>query len=238
MSESDPSAESPEMRGRRVEPVADQREIEIAEGLDKVTEKRSVGARIASQLARAGLGLTVTQYLVLTVFSTVAGGALTFLVFRNFLCFAGLACGALVPMVIVEILGTHRLSELGTDQEQRYRSAAAKRALVLAGLPLGLGLMLAVLNPAYMSRLVTTTCGWVMAGASLVLMATAYVLLRVVLLLPLNWDPPRWLARRTTLRILLVLCVFALFVCPALVVVLLGPAILLLMEAGVLGSVV
>ena len=169
------------VRGGTPAPVTGQGEPEIAGGLEKVTKERAFGARIATQLAQAGLRLTVTQYLILTAFSSVVVGALTFVLFRNFLSLLGPVCGASVPTIIVGVLKAQRLRRLEADPEWRYRSADATWALVLAALPLALGLVLLVLNPTYMSRLVTTPCGWMMTVAILSLAATAYVLLRVVL---------------------------------------------------------
>jgi len=83
----------------------------LTDGLNKVIEKRSFGARIATQLAQASIKLTVVEYLVLNLASIVVVGALGYLVFRNFLAIFMLGAGALLPRLVVNILKAQRLKK-------------------------------------------------------------------------------------------------------------------------------
>jgi tight adherence protein B len=81
----------------------------LTEGLNKVIERRSFGARISTQLAQASLKLTVAEYLILNVASVVLVGILSWFVFRNFLVIFGFVGGAFLPRIIVNVLKAQRL---------------------------------------------------------------------------------------------------------------------------------
>lgn len=110
-------------------------------------------------------------------------------------------------------------------------------AWILAGFPLGLGLVLSLLNPQYMGRMVrfphsgAQPLGWVLTAGILVLVCLAYLSQRASIALA-----GRALKRSTVGTILSVGSVLF-FVLPAVCLVVFGPALLLLVEAGILGSV-
>jgi tight adherence protein B len=83
----------------------------LTDGINKVIEKRTFGARIATKLAQASLKLTVTEYLILNLLSIVVVGALAFLLFRNFLFIFGLGLGAVLPRIVVNLLKGQRLKK-------------------------------------------------------------------------------------------------------------------------------
>jgi tight adherence protein B len=248
----------------------------LTDGINKVIEKRSFGARIATNLAQASLKLTVTEYLVLNLASIVLVGALGFLIFRNFLTIFALGFGALLPRILVNILKAQRLKKfndqlgdtinllvngirsgysmpqametvgrdmpppvseefrrvtleigLGVPLEdalnhmvRRVQSADLElmitavnvsyevggnlaeildiishtirervriqgeiktltaqgqiTGIVLSGLPFALTGILFVLNREYMSRMFSTTCGWIMSGVAITIIAIGY----------------------------------------------------------------
>jgi len=248
----------------------------LTEGLNRVIERRTFGARIANELAQASLKLTVAEYLILNVLSVVLVGGLAFLIFQNFLFILGLAFGVFLPRIIVNVLKAQRLrqfnNQLGdtinllvngirsgysmpqametvandmpppvseefkrvtleiglgipledalnhmlrrvrsTDLDlmitainvqhevggnlaeileiishtirERVRIQGEIKTLtaqgqitgyVLSGLPFALTGILFVLNREYMSRMFTTTCGWIMIGVSIVIIAAGF----------------------------------------------------------------
>jgi tight adherence protein B len=83
----------------------------LTDGINKAIEKRTFGARIATQLAQASLKLTVTEYLIMNLLSIVVVGALAYLIFRNFLFIFGLGFGAILPRIVVNILKAQRLKK-------------------------------------------------------------------------------------------------------------------------------
>jgi tight adherence protein B len=83
----------------------------LTEGINKVIERRSFGAKIATQLAQASIKLTVTEYLILNVVSIVLVGAVGYLIFRNFLTIFMFGLGAVLPRIIVNILKGQRLKK-------------------------------------------------------------------------------------------------------------------------------
>ena len=132
---------------------------------------------------------------------------------------------------------------LETDDKTRLTKKQQHRvALLVAGLPLGLGLMLFVMNPDYIGAMFRELCGWMMLAAIFICVSIAYIALRVSFALSnqirsSQLEPPGWLMHRVTLRLILPGCVIALFVVPAVFLVLLGPAVLVLMRSGVLGTI-
>ena len=248
----------------------------LTEGLNKVIEKRTFGAKIANKLAQASVKLTVVEYLILNAASIVLVGALAFLVFRNFLFILGFGLGAFLPRIIVNVLKARRLKQfnnqlgdtinllvngirsgysmpqametvakdmpppvseefrrvtleigLGIPLEEaldhmlrrvesadldllitainvqhevggnlaeildiishtireRVRIQGEIKTLtaqgqitgyVLSGLPFALTGILFVLNREYMSRMFTTTCGWIMVGISIVIIVAGF----------------------------------------------------------------
>lgn len=83
----------------------------LTEGLGKAVEKRSFGMKIAEQLARANVKLTVGEYLILSLISPILFGALAFLIFRSFLFLVGVLFGLFVPRLVVNILSKRRLKQ-------------------------------------------------------------------------------------------------------------------------------
>jgi tight adherence protein B len=81
----------------------------LTEGLNRVIERRSFGARIASQLAQASIKLTVVEYIVLSLISIVVMTGLAYLVFRNFLVFTGVIGGFFLPRIVVNVMKARRL---------------------------------------------------------------------------------------------------------------------------------
>jgi tight adherence protein B len=81
----------------------------LTEGLNRVIERRSFGARIANQLAQASVRLTVAEYLILNLASILLCGALAYLIFRNFLFIGGLVLGFFLPRIILRIMRARRL---------------------------------------------------------------------------------------------------------------------------------
>ncbi|MBN2503431.1 MAG: hypothetical protein JXB38_21825 [Anaerolineales bacterium] len=102
-----------------------------------------------------------------------------------------------------------------------------------AGLPLVLGLMLFVINPAFMGHLVkpgpAQPAGWLMAAAVLIQAGGAYLLQRKIIVWAASADASGRIAIRQ--RFFLV-CSGLFLVLPALLLVLFGPAIMMLMGAN------
>lgn len=87
----------------------------LTEGLNKVIERRSFGARISTQLAQASLKLTVAEYLILNVASVVLTGILAWFIFRNFLFIFGFIGGFFIPRIVVGILKGQRLRKFNNQ---------------------------------------------------------------------------------------------------------------------------
>jgi tight adherence protein B len=83
----------------------------VTEGLNRVLERRTFGARIASQLAQASIKLTVVEYLVVSFLCVVASTGLAYLIFRNFLTITGFVLGFFVPRFLVNFLKARRLRQ-------------------------------------------------------------------------------------------------------------------------------
>jgi len=106
-------------------------------------------------------------------------------------------------------------------------------ALFLAGFPLGLGLIISMFHATYFIQLLDSSVqplGWMMLAGILLLVGAAYVALLGSFALSNGLEPPRWLMTKASLRLILVVGVIVLFVLPATLLVLLGPAILLFVE--------
>ncbi len=120
------------------------------------------------------------------------------------------------------------------EQEQQdlevHKKIAQYTALILAGVPLGFFGFLSLLNPQYIGRLIlpcppdqvlcSQPCGWMMLGVILFLVAVSYFGVRgSFILLQKYW----WITA---------IFVFLLFSLPAIFVILLGPAVLIIMETN------
>ena len=81
----------------------------LTEGLNQAIERRSFGARIASQLAQASIKLTVTEYLLLSLLSIVVLTAIAYLIFRNYAAITGFVIGFFLPRIIVNVTKARRL---------------------------------------------------------------------------------------------------------------------------------
>ena len=131
--------------------------------------------------------------------------------------------------------------------------------LALAGLPLGLGALLYLINPAYMGLMFTPNgaqpAGWIMVAAVFTLVGTAYVVQRRVVLLSRTPDASGQAACGRASRIawtvllgpfrsialnghrgkgFVFACSVLLLVWPAALLVLLGPAIVTVLNAGLI----
>ena len=81
----------------------------LTDGLNRAIEGRSFGARIASQLAQASIKLTVTEYLLLSLFSIVLLTAIAYLIFQNYFAISGFVIGFFIPRIIVNVTKARRL---------------------------------------------------------------------------------------------------------------------------------
>jgi hypothetical protein len=129
--------------------------------------------------------------------------------------------------------------------------------LVLTGLPLEFGLLLYLINPAFMSQMLAPTAaqpvGWLMTAAVLILVGTAYVVQRRVIVLSQLSDPSGQAVSGRASRIawtillgpfrsialnghrekgFLFACSILLLVLPAMFLVVFGPAVLTVLNAG------
>jgi tight adherence protein B len=98
----------PELSDLEIEEEA-RRLAQLTEGLDRVIERQSFGARIADRLAQASIKLTVTEYLVLSLLSIVVCTAIAYLIFRNYMAVTGFVIGFFLPRVLVNIVKARRL---------------------------------------------------------------------------------------------------------------------------------
>ena len=81
----------------------------LTEGVNRAIERRSFGARIASQLAQASIRLTVSEYLLLSLLSIVVLTAIAYLIFRNYAAITGFVAGFFLPRIIVNVTKARRL---------------------------------------------------------------------------------------------------------------------------------
>jgi tight adherence protein B len=102
--------QGPEFTDQEIDEQA-KRLARLTEGLDRVIERRSFGARIASQLAQASIKLTVTEYLILSLLSIVLLTAIAYLVFRNYMAITGFAIGFFLPRIILYVTRGRRLRQ-------------------------------------------------------------------------------------------------------------------------------
>ncbi len=109
-------------------------------------------------------------------------------------------------------------------------------ALILAGLPLELGLILFIFNPPYVGAMFRETCGLAMIAAILICVGIAYPLLLGSFTVSSGAEPQGRPTRKaigySLTAGILVFCIF-----PAVGLVVLGPAILVMIASGVFGSV-
>jgi tight adherence protein B len=98
----------PEFTEQEIEEEA-KRLSRLTDGLNRVIERRSFGARIATQLAQASIKLTVTEYLILSLLSIVLLSAIAYLVFQNYLAISGFAIGFFLPRILVNVVKARRL---------------------------------------------------------------------------------------------------------------------------------
>ena len=98
--------------------------------------------------------------------------------------------------------------------------------LSLAGLPLELGVLLYLINPAFIGQMFRLNAaqpvGWMMVAAVFILVGTAYVVQRRIMVL-LNGHYGKGL---------LFACSILLLVCPAMLLVVFGPAVVTVLRAG------
>jgi Flp pilus assembly protein TadB len=71
-------------------------------------------------------------------------------------------------------------------------------ALILAGLPLVLWLVLFAVNPTYPTRLLTEACGVAMVVAIFVCVSIGYIALLGSFALANRLEPPSWLVHKKT----------------------------------------
>jgi len=83
----------------------------FTDGINKVLEKRTFGLKISTRLAQASIKLTVTEYLIVNALSIVVVGALSFLLFRDFLTIFGFIFGAFLPKIVTGVLRGQRLKQ-------------------------------------------------------------------------------------------------------------------------------
>lgn len=109
-------------------------------------------------------------------------------------------------------------------------------AVFLTGYPLGLWLMLLLINPNYATRMIAPTSaqpvGWMMTAAVFILLGIAYITQRKGFVVLNQPDSSDWVVSGTTLQRMLFVGGTALFVLPAMFLILLGPAIVMALEAG------
>jgi hypothetical protein len=110
--------------------------------------------------------------------------------------------------------------------------------ILSAGFPLGLWLSLLLLNPAFAIRMViynhspAQPVGWMMTSAIFILVGIAYVAQRKGYVLTHQSGSSSWALSRTTLRSMIFVGSIVLFILPATFLVLFGPAIVMVLDAG------
>lgn len=110
------------------------------------------------------------------------------------------------------------------------------RAIVTAALPLVLWVVLGAANPRFAGRMFANSSaqpwGWIMSAAILSLVALAYVAQRQALRAGERLEPSGQTTSRSLSRGILRAGSVVLLVLPAIVLVVLGPAIMMLLDAG------
>ena len=161
--------------------------------------------------------------------------------------------------VLVDTAVSATVEHLHALQEGGYRMTRRQHGMVLslAGLRLGLGMLLYLINPAFVGQMFAPNAaqpaGWIMVAAVFTLVGTAYVVQRRVVLLSRTPDASgqadRGRASRIAWTVLLgpfrsialngyrgkgfvFACSVLLLVWPAALLVLLGPAIVTVLNAG------
>jgi hypothetical protein len=110
------------------------------------------------------------------------------------------------------------------------------RAIVAATLPLTLGLFLGLVNPRFVSRMFVTSSaqpwGWIMIASVFILVGMAYFFQRKAFEIEGRPDSSHRAIARPTRQALVRVGSIALFVLPAILLVVLGPAIMTFLDAG------
>lgn len=135
------------------------------------------------------------------------------------------------------------VKHLSVDHEAICLELTGEKIIVLSlyflsGLPLALGLMLLLINPKFMLHLLAPSAaqpvGWLIAAAIVGLVVAAYVVQRKILR-STPMDTSAGVVQSIPLQSRLYLVgTLALFVFPAILLVLLGPAIITILLSGVL----
>ena len=81
----------------------------IVAGLNRAIAQQSFGERMATELARADLKLTVAEYFLLNVASMLIGFLIALLIFRNILAIVGGLLGFYIPRLYVKMRQRRRL---------------------------------------------------------------------------------------------------------------------------------
>lgn len=88
----------------------------VAEDIDKVMTKRGVGGGIATELARADLKLTVTEFIILNLLSVVGVAILAAVMFRGWpFALPGAVLGFFLPRWWVRLLQRRRLNAFNSQ---------------------------------------------------------------------------------------------------------------------------
>jgi hypothetical protein len=111
-------------------------------------------------------------------------------------------------------------------------------AIAFTGFPLALWLILVVINPGFVGRMVTPArspaqpVGWILTGTILVLVTMTYVAQRWAFALA-NQPASNHVAGKAFLRNIIFMCSIVFIALPATLLVLFGPAIVTVLEAGI-----
>lgn len=97
-------AESPLLTGEK-----EQKAPPLVAGLNRAIAQQSFGERMATELARADLKLTVPEYFLFNVASVLIGFLLALLLFRNILAIVGGLLGFYLPRLYVKMRQRRRL---------------------------------------------------------------------------------------------------------------------------------
>lgn len=141
--------------------------------------------------------------------------------------------------VLADTVVTAAVEHIHASEKGVYTMSKQHQYLILflSGLPLALGLMLLLINPKFMLHLVAPSAaqpvGWLMTAAVVGLVVAAYVVQRKILRsTPL--DTSTGVVRSIPLRSRLYLVgTIAFLVFPAILLVLLGPALIIILLLGV-----